>query len=71
MAVPAYLFVEQFSSVLAVGLGFAAGAMAYVAIFELLQEAIEDTKSLLWTAVTCIAAFGVMLYFQQAVKDNF
>jgi zinc transporter ZupT len=70
MAVPAFLFVEQFSSVLAIGLGFASGAMAYVALFELLQEAVEDTKSVQFTAITSVAAFTVMMYLQEAVKGH-
>jgi len=68
MAVPAFLFVEQFVPLLPVGLGFAAGAMFWVALFELFLEACEDSSKLTAT-LTMIAAFAVMFYLQNEISD--
>lgn len=67
MAIPAFLFVERFLPVLPAGLGFASGAMLYVAIFELFCEAIEDT-SLLTSGAISVMAFTVMMFAQEIVK---
>ncbi|CAB1101572.1 unnamed protein product [Ectocarpus sp. CCAP 1310/34] len=61
MAVPAFLFVGQFMPFLPIGLGFAAGAMFWVACFELFSEAIEDS-SIIKASVTTGLSFAVMLY---------
>ena len=66
-AVPAYLFVEKFATLLPIGLGFAAGAMSYVALFELLQEAVEET-SVLYTGVVGVCSFVVMSKLQDCVR---
>lgn len=69
MAIPSYYFIEKFIPILPVGLGFASGAMLYVAFFELIPEAIEDCK--LWsTILTAILSFGLMFIAQEYAHDS-
>jgi zinc transporter ZupT len=63
LAVPAYLFVEAFTSILPASLGFAAGAMIWMVATELLPEAIERLPKL-QVLETGGMAFAAMFAFQ-------
>lgn len=60
MAVPAFLFCHYFIPILPVGLGFAGGAMAWVALFELLWEGIKDTNALTATILSTMSLAGMI-----------
>ena len=67
MAIPAFLFVKQFLPWLPVGLGFASGAMAYVALFELVPEAVEGVNSKWIVAGVALSACAAMLVIQDSL----
>ena len=54
LAVPAMLFFSYFQPTLLAGMGFAAGAMIYVTVVELIPEALEEGSK-------ALTAWGVML----------
>lgn len=62
LAVPAFLFVEQFRPFLPVGLGFAAGAMLWMVAAELLPDAVEDAGRGAALATVILAAAAMMVF---------
>jgi len=62
MAVPAFLFVEEFSVFLPVGLGFAAGAMIWLVAADLLPEALETARPSIVAGVVATSAIAMVLF---------
>ena len=66
LAVAAYKFVDSFIVIQPLGLGFAAGAMLYIAVVELLAEALEACGPRN-TLPTVAASAALMFLCQQAI----
>lgn len=66
LAVPAFVFVRQFQAVLPAALGFAAGAMIWMAWRELLPEAVRQIPrrrvTIGWTGLAFASMFGLQTY---------
>ena len=62
MAVPAFLFVEEFAGILPLGLGFAAGAMLWLVVADLLPEALRTTRAPLVAGVVVASAASMFIF---------
>jgi zinc transporter, ZIP family len=67
MAVPAFVFVETFRTLLPFGLGFAAGAMIWMVFSELIPDALEETSGNLVGIIITLAVLA-MLAFQVIIR---
>jgi ZIP family zinc transporter len=67
MAVPAFVFVETFRSLLAYGLGFAAGAMIWMVFSELVPDALEEASGNLVGVIITLSVLA-MLAFQVLIR---
>ena len=68
LAVPAFVFVTLFEPLLPIGLGLAAGAMIWMALAELLPDALKQASPAT-IASTVLVSVSAMLAFQQFLKD--
>jgi zinc transporter ZupT len=66
MAVPAFLFVEAFAPALPYGIGFAAGAMVFMVLLEILPEAYGKGSAREIGTLTTLSMIAMML-FQRVV----
>ena len=67
MAVPAFVFVETFQSLLPYGLGFAAGAMIWMVFSELVPDALDEASGNLVAIIVTLSVLA-MVAFQVLIR---
>jgi zinc transporter ZupT len=67
MAVPAFVFVETFRSLLPYGLGFAAGAMIWMVFSELVPDALDEASGNLVAIIVTLSVLA-MVAFQVLIR---
>ncbi len=66
VAVPSFLFVDFFQPMLPIGLGFAAGAMVWMVVSELLPDAFEDARAT-HAGLAVITGLMLMIFLQEVI----
>ena len=64
LAVPSFLFVGAFESLLPYGIGFAAGAMVFMVLVELLPDAFETGRRSVIALLVSVAMVAMVLFQQ-------
>jgi zinc transporter, ZIP family len=67
MAVPAFIFVETFRTLLPYGLGFAAGAMIWMVFSELVPDALQEASGNLVAIIVTLSVLA-MVAFQILIR---
>jgi zinc transporter, ZIP family len=67
MAVPAFIFVETFRTLLPYGLGFAAGAMIWMVFSELVPDALQEASGNLVAIIVTLSVLA-MVAFQVLIR---
>ncbi len=62
LAVPAFLFVQQFQPFMPIGMGLAAGAMIWMVFAEIIPDAFKETGSEKVSMVTALSLIAMLIF---------